>query len=100
MDGEKRIVGKLTFHTAKPTAVSFQQLHSWVIWQFPRPHKNGMCGAVRPPLPGYDWIPAIIDSKQQSVQVFAHLAESYATPETAVAYFTQPQPTTAANSED
>ncbi|MEZ4513100.1 MAG: hypothetical protein R3C62_14625 [Chloroflexota bacterium] len=87
MNGESKVVDNLNFETTKPTAVSFKQLHNWVIWQFPTPHKSGMCGAVHPPLPNHGWYPAVIDSQRQIVQIFAHLAESYETPETAVAYF-------------
>lgn len=90
MNGETKVVGKLTFETTKPTAVSFKQLHTWVIWQFPQPHPHGMCGAVHPPLPNHGWIPAVIDHQRQTVQVFAHLAEPFASPETAVAYFKSP----------
>ncbi|MCA9965764.1 MAG: hypothetical protein KC423_16040 [Anaerolineales bacterium] len=90
MNGERKVVGKLAFETTEPTAVSFKQLHNWVIWQFPQPHQNGLCGAVHPPLPNYGWIPAVIDSQQQVVQVFAHLSEPFESPETAVSYFKSP----------
>lgn len=90
MTGDKKVVGTVTFEATKPTAVSFKQIHHWVIWQFPQPHPDGMCGAVHPPLPNHGWIPAVIDSSRQMAHIFAHLAEPYNSPETAVAYFKSP----------
>lgn len=43
-----------------PTRLTYGELYSWVIWQYPRPQNGGLCGAVHPPTPQHGWIPAII----------------------------------------
>lgn len=87
MTTEQKIIADLTFHLNKPTHFSFEALHHWVIWQFPRPHQGGMMGAVHPPLPDYRWYPAIIKSDSEAVIIHAHAKEEYMSPETAVMYF-------------
>jgi hypothetical protein len=36
----------------------------------------------------HEWIPAIIQDDGKRVQVYAHVGETFPTPETAVEYFT------------
>ena len=84
---KKKIVAGIELHPDRPTIVTFQQLFQWVIWQFPIRRQKGFCGAVRPPEAGQEWIPAIIQSDNKRVQVYAHVGETFPTPETAVEYF-------------
>jgi hypothetical protein len=57
-----------------------------VIWQFPRRQKNGLCGAVHPPIPNHGWLPATINPQQKQLTIHAHLDENFATPEEAADY--------------
>ena len=87
MTTEHKIIADQAFHQDRPTHVSLEVLHRWVIWQFPRPHKGGMMGAVHPPLSDHCWYPAIIKSADDEVVVHAHVEEGYVSPETAVLHF-------------
>ena len=78
-----KAIDSLQFDSIKPTELSFSELYTWVIWQFPRKQKNGLCGAVHPPVPKFGWLPAIIHPKKQQLSVHAHVPEPFATPEAA-----------------
>jgi hypothetical protein len=84
---KKRIVAGIELHPDRPTTLTYHQLFQWVIWQFPIRRQKGFCGAVRPPEAEQEWIPAIIQSDNKRVQVYAHVGETFPTPETAVEYF-------------
>ena len=86
MSGDKLVIADISLNADSPTTVTFADLYTWVIWQFPKPAAAGLCGAVRPPGPGYNWYPAIVETNRERVQVFAHLEQSYATPEAAAEY--------------
>jgi hypothetical protein len=73
----------------RPTELTFDQLHTWVIWQFPRRKGAGFCGAVRPPLPEHGWLPAVIRAADRRALVHAHLAERFETPEAAAEWLQQ-----------
>lgn len=64
----------------RPTELSFAELYSWVIWQFPRPKSGGLCGAVRPAAAEHGWYPALIKLKEQRVLVHGHLGQQFPTP--------------------
>lgn len=84
---EKHVVADIVFRTNRPTRLTFAELYTWVIWQFPRQKGTGLCGAVRPPIAEHGWFPALIQSKEKRVQVYAHLDETFSTPEAAADYF-------------
>jgi hypothetical protein len=73
----------IQFHPDRPTKVSFSQLKSWVIWQFPRQQGDSLYGAVRPPIAEHTWYPALIAPQRQQAVVYAHLDEPFDSPETA-----------------
>lgn len=75
-----RQVGSLTLSTVKPTELSLADLYTWVVWQFPRKKANGLCGAVRPPIPGHSWFPALIRQHDKRVFVYAHLGLDFGSP--------------------
>lgn len=76
------------FRTDRPTTLSYSQLYQWVIWQFPRSSKRkGLHGAVRPPIAEHEWIPAVVQVDKERVQVYAHLDQTFPTPEAAADYF-------------
>jgi len=81
------IVAGIELDPNRPTTLTYHQLFQWVIWQFPVRRQKGFCGAVRPPEADQRWIPAIIQSDSKRVQVYAHVGETFPTPETAVEYF-------------
>lgn len=89
MARKKLTVARIDLDTDKPTHLTFKEIYSWVIWQFPRRISGGFCGAVRPPIPHHDWYPALIQQKEKRVQIYAHLNETFATPEAAADHLHQ-----------
>lgn len=87
MSIQTNVVAGVKLRSDRPTTLTYRQLFRWVIWQYPRPLKKGFCGAVRPPIAEHDWIPAVIQVDKERVQVYAHIGETFSTPETAVAFF-------------
>ena len=84
---KKYTVAQITFNTMKPTRLTFDDLYTWVIWQFPKHKEGGLCGAVHPPSSQHGWFPAIILVNEKCVEVHAHLMEQYETPESAADHF-------------
>jgi hypothetical protein len=84
-----KVIAGVKLRSDRPTSLTFSQLFRWVIWQFPRSRDKGFCGAVRPPTAEHEWIPAIIQVERERVQVYAHVGETFPTPETAVEYFSE-----------
>jgi hypothetical protein len=83
MNAETFVVANIALDPTQATELTFHDLATWVIWQFPRKKGGGLCGAVRPPIPQHGWYPAIILPKEKRVQVLAHLHATYPTPEEA-----------------
>ena len=83
MPEKKRVVASVTLRHDRPTEVTFEQLYSWVIWQFPRRKTGGMCGATRPPIPDHTWFPALIKQSERRVIIHGHIDEEFSTPEAA-----------------
>jgi hypothetical protein len=67
----------------QPTELTFSELHTWVIWQYPRQVDKGLSGAVRPPVPDHGWFPAVIRLKEKVVLVHGHLDQKFDTPSAA-----------------
>lgn len=67
----------------QPTELTFADLHTWVIWQYPRQIGKGLCGAVRPPVPEHGWLPAVIRLKEKVVQIHGHIDQSFDSPNAA-----------------
>ena len=86
MGKNKLVVADISLKTDSPTTLAFADLYTWVIWQFPKPVAGGLCGAVRPPGSDYNWFPAVVETNREKVRVFAHLEQTYTTPETAAEY--------------
>ena len=85
---EKTVAG-IKLHRDRPTDVALHRLHGWVIWQFPQPQKRGYLGAIRPALPGHEWIPALIRADRNSVKVFGNAPSNFTTPEEAADYLAE-----------
>ena len=81
-----KAIDSVKFSTNSPTEVLFSDLYTWVIWQFPRRQKNGLCGAVHPPIPNHGWLPATINPQKKQLIIHAHLDELFSTPEEAADY--------------
>jgi hypothetical protein len=81
-DLEKK-VDEIMIKLDQPTELSFSDLHTWVIWQYPRPVGKGLCGAVRPPLPEHGWLPAVIRLKEKIVQIHGHVGQQFDSPNAA-----------------
>ncbi len=84
MTTETKKVANLHLKTDKPTELSFGDLRTWVIWQFPQTIGEAtLCGAVKPPIPDHTWYAATIQYHLEKVQVFGHIQKTFETPETA-----------------
>lgn len=80
-------VAEVTLNKDVPTKLTFQELYTWVIWQFPKQKEGGLCGAVTPPITDYGWLPAIILFDEKCVRVYGHLDQKYESPEVAAEHF-------------
>lgn len=76
----------MKLHTEKPTIFSFEDLYTWVIWQFPLSKGDHLCGAVRPPTGESGWYAALIDTDNECLQLFGHIKQTFDTPEAAADY--------------
>jgi hypothetical protein len=83
MSKEKRTVASIVLRNDRPTELSFKELYTWVIWQYPRQKGSGLCGAVRPPIANHCWYPALIKNAERRIRVHGHLDQEFATPEQA-----------------
>lgn len=86
MAKESLIIADVALDTREPTTLTFGDLYTWVIWQFPRKMDGGLCGAVHPPTANEGWFPAIILNKEKRVSVHGHVDGAFATPEAAIEY--------------
>ena len=82
---QSNLVDIIELDLTQPTSLSFEQLYDWVIWQYCQQTADGLPGAVRPPIPGASWYPAVIQPKEKRVQIYGHLDSFYNTPEKAAA---------------
>lgn len=80
MKQDCREIGSLELRLDGPTESSLEELYTWVVWQFPLLNKTSLCGAVRPPIANHSWFPALISRRDESVSVYGHLDEEFATP--------------------
>jgi hypothetical protein len=83
---KQKTIDSILINSDAPTRLALADLYTWVIWQFPRPQADGLCGAVRPPLADHGWFPAVIRATDNTVLVYAHVSEPFDSPETAVAW--------------
>jgi hypothetical protein len=79
----KRIVAETPLRTDRPTELTFANLYTWIIWQYPRRKGVGLCGAVRPPLAKHPWFPALIKPQDKRIVVHGHLEQEFSTPNAA-----------------
>ncbi|MGD8586566.1 MAG: hypothetical protein PVJ75_14540 [Chloroflexota bacterium] len=86
MSGKRRTVESLELRLDGPTELSLDDLYTWVVWQFPRPRRSGLCGAVRPPIANHTWFPALISRRDQRVSVYGHVNQDFTTPAEAAAW--------------
>lgn len=83
MEGKGRTIGSITLKKDRPTKLTFADLYTWVIWQFPRPRGAAMCGAVKPPDASHTWYPALIRQHEKRVIVHGHIDLEFPTPNAA-----------------
>ena len=83
MSDEAKRIDRVALQTDRPTELPFEDLYTWVIWQFPVPKAGGLCGAVRPPIAKHGWFPALIKGKKKQVMVHGHLEKPFETPQAA-----------------
>ena len=86
MSAKRRKIESLEVRLDGPTDLSLAELYTWVVWQFPRPRRAGLCGAVRPPIPNHTWFPALISRRDEHVTVYGHLDQEFDTPADAAAW--------------
>lgn len=80
MSSKPTTIAEIKINVDCPTDLSFDDLHTWVIWQFPKKRGTWLCGAVRPPLARHSWLPALIKQKERMVQVHGHTNRDFDTP--------------------
>lgn len=80
MAAQTKKVEAIMINLDQPTELTFTDLHTWVIWQYPRQIGKGLCGAVRPPVPEHGWFPAVIRLKEKAVLVHGHLEQKFDSP--------------------
>jgi len=83
MAQSERSIASVKLSTDQPTELSFADLYTWIIWQFPRPKGIGMCGAVRPPIPKHTWYPAVIIRQEQRVFIHGQVDREFKSPDAA-----------------
>lgn len=91
MANQHKSIANVQLRTDRTTKLKFNDLHTWVIWQFPRPQKDNFCGAVRPPIPDHTWFPALINGNKEQAIVHAHLETEFDTPEAAADWLADPK---------
>lgn len=84
MTSQLRTIATVDLNNKKPTELSFDDLYTWVIWQFPRKRGSWLCGAVRPPIANHGWLPALIKQKENLVQVHGQVEQEFSTPNQAL----------------
>lgn len=80
MSRKTQTIASLEFNPDGPTELSFDQLRTWIIWQFPRKFRDGHCGAVHPPIANHGWLPAAIWPERERVAVHAHITQDFESP--------------------
>lgn len=81
----------MNLHPSQSTIATFDELYKWVIWQFPLEQAEingnlGWYGAVHPPLANHGWYPALIEPQTLHVHLYAHLEQTFPSPETAAEF--------------
>lgn len=69
-----------------PTKLVLDDICDWVVWQFPRPRVDGLCAALHPPEAGFGWLPGIVYPEKKRVEIYAHAAGPFPTPEEAAGW--------------
>ena len=80
MEGKGQIIGQITLNSDRPTNLTFDDLYTWVIWQFPRIKGGAMCGAVKPPIANHTWYPALITKHERLILVHGHINIEFSSP--------------------
>lgn len=80
MKQKKRVIDDVVIFEDCPTDLSFEDLYTWVIWQFPRARGSWHCGAIRPPIANHGWLPALINPSEKSVQIQDHGQKLFKSP--------------------
>jgi hypothetical protein len=86
MSKKKWKIGNIKLKKHRATHLDFRALYTWTIWQFPRKIQSGLCGAVHPPDSEHGWFPAVIIVKEKKAQVYAHLDQTFDSPEEAAKF--------------
>jgi len=84
MSDKENVVAGVKLRRDAPTVLTFREIFTWIIWQFPRRKAGGLLGAVRAPESDRGWMPAILHAKERRAVVHAHLPEVFDSPEAAV----------------
>lgn len=79
----KKCLNPTELQNDRPTVVSFDDVHDWVIWQFPRLKRGWLCGAVHPPAQEYGWLPASVHPEKERLRIHAHATVPFTSPEDA-----------------
>ncbi len=80
MNEKSQKVANIILRQDRPTEVTIDDLYAWVIWQFPRQKRRGLCGAVHPPLAGHTWYPAEIGYLDKKILIHGHIDHEFDSP--------------------
>lgn len=69
--------------TDTPTLLTFGQMAEWIIWQFPRSKGERWYAAVYSPFAPGKWMPALLHPKEKTAELYAHIPQTFSTPEAA-----------------
>lgn len=84
MTQKYHVIADVKLRVNRPTRLTFEDLYTWTIWQFPRRKTGGLLGAVRPPIAEHGWYPAVIQVSEKQALVHGHLEQVFDSPEDAV----------------
>lgn len=84
MSDNEDLVAGVRLRRDAPTNLSFAEIFTWIIWQFPRKKGGGLLGAVRAPHSERGWMPAIVHAAEKRAEIHAHVTEVFESPEAAV----------------
>ncbi|HET6446551.1 MAG TPA: hypothetical protein VFI27_18425 [candidate division Zixibacteria bacterium] len=84
MNSRKRSIANIIINEDRPTDLCFDDIYTWVIWQFPRKRGKWLCGAIRPPIASHSWLPALIKPAENIVQVHGYAERDFDSPQEAL----------------
>ena len=80
MSSKGQDLASVTLKSNEPTELKISDLYTWIIWQYPKKLKQGLCGAVKPPVVGHGWYPAEIIQARKTILVHGEVIKPFENP--------------------